>query len=206
MSLALAVRPDGGRDMLGIWIEQTEGAKFWMKVFTDLKTRGCRDILIAVTDGLKGMSEALAAVVPATTLQTVHRPPDSPPSGLCHVEGAQAARVGPPADLHGGERRGGERRPRRVCARRLGREVSHRGRLLAPRLDARHPVLRLSAGRAAGHLHHERARERARATAEDHQDARPFPDRRGGHQADLAGVAEHHGQMGAWAGRLEKRP
>ena len=68
--LALAVRPDGSRDILGIWLEQTEGAKFWMKVFTDLKTRGCQDILIAVTDGLKGMSEALAAVFPATTLQT----------------------------------------------------------------------------------------------------------------------------------------
>jgi putative transposase len=68
--LALAVLPDGSRDILGIWIEQTEGAKFWMKVFTDLKTRGCQDILIAVTDGLKGMSEALAAIFPATTLQT----------------------------------------------------------------------------------------------------------------------------------------
>lgn len=68
--LALAVLPDGTRDILGIWIEQTEGAKFWMKVFSDLKTRGCADILIAVTDGLKGMSEALAAIFPATTLQT----------------------------------------------------------------------------------------------------------------------------------------
>jgi putative transposase len=68
--LALAVLPDGSRDILGIWIEQTEGAKFWLKVFTDLQTRGCHDILIAVTDGLKGMSEALAAVYPATTLQT----------------------------------------------------------------------------------------------------------------------------------------
>jgi transposase-like protein len=68
--LALAVLPDGSRDILGIWIEQTEGAKFWMKVFTDLKTRGCEDILIAVTDGLKGMEEALAAVFPQTTLQT----------------------------------------------------------------------------------------------------------------------------------------
>ena len=68
--LALAVLPDGTRDILGIWIEQTEGAKFWMKVFTDLQARGCQDILIAVTDGLKGMSEALAAIFPATTLQT----------------------------------------------------------------------------------------------------------------------------------------
>src|SRR5215203_3054643 len=68
--LALAVLPDGSRDVLGIWIEQTEGAKFWLKVFTDLKTRGCHDMLIAVTDGLTGMSEALGTAYPATTLQT----------------------------------------------------------------------------------------------------------------------------------------
>jgi putative transposase len=68
--LALAGLRDGTREILGIGIEQTEGAKFWLKVFTDLKTRGGHDILIAVTDGLKGMSEALGAVYPATTLQT----------------------------------------------------------------------------------------------------------------------------------------
>ena len=68
--LALGILPDGSRDILGLWIENTEGAKFWMKVFNDLKTRGCNDILIAVTDGLKGMPEALGAVFPATTLQT----------------------------------------------------------------------------------------------------------------------------------------
>jgi putative transposase len=68
--LALAVLPDGRRDILGMWIEQTEGAKFWLRVFTDLKTRGCDDILIAVTDGLKGMPEALDAAYPRTTLQT----------------------------------------------------------------------------------------------------------------------------------------
>jgi len=68
--LALGVLADGSRDILGIWVENTEGAKFWMKVFNDLKTRGCHDILIAVTDGLAGMGEALAVVYPATTLQT----------------------------------------------------------------------------------------------------------------------------------------
>ena len=68
--LALGVQPDGSREILGLWIENTEGAKFWMKVFNDLKTRGVQDVLIAVTDGLKGMGEALAAVYPATTLQT----------------------------------------------------------------------------------------------------------------------------------------
>ena len=68
--LALAVLPDGRRDVLGIWIEQTEGAKFWLKIFTGLKARGCEDILIAVTDGLKGTPEALEAAFPQTTLQT----------------------------------------------------------------------------------------------------------------------------------------
>jgi putative transposase len=68
--LALGVLADGTRDILGLWIENTEGAKFWMKVFNDLKTRGVGDILIAVTDGLKGIGEALGAVFPATTLQT----------------------------------------------------------------------------------------------------------------------------------------
>jgi putative transposase len=68
--LALGVRRDGLREILGIWIETTEGAKFWMKVFNDLKTRGVNDMLIAVTDGLTGMEQALAAVFPATTLQT----------------------------------------------------------------------------------------------------------------------------------------
>jgi putative transposase len=69
--LALGVRPDGTRDILGLWIENTEGAKFWMKVFNDLKTRGVNDILIAVTDGLKGMAEALGTVFP-----DLHRAPD----------------------------------------------------------------------------------------------------------------------------------
>jgi transposase-like protein len=68
--LALGVLPDGTREILGLWIENTEGAKFWLKVFNDLKTRGVADILIAVTDGLKGIGEALGTVFPAATLQT----------------------------------------------------------------------------------------------------------------------------------------
>ena len=68
--LALGVLPDGTRDVLGIWIEQTEGAKFWLKVFNDLKTRGVGDILIAVVDGLKGLAEAIEVAFPRTTVQT----------------------------------------------------------------------------------------------------------------------------------------
>jgi putative transposase len=68
--LALGVDRDGQRDVLGLWIEQTEGAKFWMKVVNDLRNRGVEDILIAVVDGLKGFPEAIAAVFPKTTVQT----------------------------------------------------------------------------------------------------------------------------------------
>ncbi|WP_414630095.1 IS256 family transposase, partial [Burkholderia cenocepacia] len=68
--LALGIQADGQRDVLGLWIEQTEGAKFWLKVFNELKTRGCQDILIAVVDGLKGLTEAISAAYPRTTVQT----------------------------------------------------------------------------------------------------------------------------------------
>ncbi len=68
--LALGIQADGQRDVLGLWIEQTEGAKFWLKVFNELKTRGCQDILIAVVDGLKGLAEAIGAAYPKTTVQT----------------------------------------------------------------------------------------------------------------------------------------
>ena len=54
MYIALGLLPDR-HAMLGIWIEQTEGAKFWLRVVNELKTRGVQDILIAVVDGLKGL-------------------------------------------------------------------------------------------------------------------------------------------------------
>src|SRR5215831_6541933 len=68
--LALAITMDGEREVLGMWFQDTEGAKFWMQVLTDLKTRGVRDILICCVDGLKGFPEAIEAVFPATTVQT----------------------------------------------------------------------------------------------------------------------------------------
>ena len=67
--VALGVRSDGTKDVLGLWIEQTEGAKFWLRVITELRERGVEDILIAVIDGLKGFPEAIAAVFPRTQVQ-----------------------------------------------------------------------------------------------------------------------------------------
>ena len=68
--VALGVRADGRKEVLGLWIEQTEGAKFWLRVMNELKTRGLEDILIAIVDGLKGFPEAINAVFPQTQVQT----------------------------------------------------------------------------------------------------------------------------------------
>jgi putative transposase len=68
--VALGLNPSGEKDVLGLWIEQTEGAKFWLKVMNDLKARGLNDILIAVVDGLKGFPEAITSVFPQTLVQT----------------------------------------------------------------------------------------------------------------------------------------
>lgn len=68
--LALGMGPDGRRDVLGLWIEQNEGAKFWFKVMNELRNRGVEDILIAVVDGLKGFPEAITTVFPLTSVQT----------------------------------------------------------------------------------------------------------------------------------------
>jgi putative transposase len=68
--LALGVTVDGDRDVLGMWFQETEGAKFSMQVLNDLKQRGVQDILIACVDGLKGFPEAIEAVFPKTTVQT----------------------------------------------------------------------------------------------------------------------------------------
>jgi putative transposase len=68
--LALGVRADGTKEILGLWLEQNEGAKFWLRVMNELKNRGVEDVLIAVVDGLKGFPEAITAVFPQTTVQT----------------------------------------------------------------------------------------------------------------------------------------
>ena len=68
--IALGVQADGTKDILGLWIENTEGAKFWLRVMNELRNRGVGDILIAVVDGLKGFPDAINAVFPLAAVQT----------------------------------------------------------------------------------------------------------------------------------------
>lgn len=67
--LAIGVNIAGIKEVLGIWVEQTEGAKFWLQIMTEIKNRGVNDILIAVVDGLKGLPEAIESVYPSTNVQ-----------------------------------------------------------------------------------------------------------------------------------------
>ncbi len=69
MYVALGVNMDGHKELLGLWLAETEGAKFWLSVLTELKNRGLEDILIACVDGLKGFPDAIAAEYPHTQVQ-----------------------------------------------------------------------------------------------------------------------------------------
>ena len=68
--IALGARADGKKEVLGLWIEQNEGAQFWLRVMNELKNRGVDDIMLAVVDGLKGFPDAITAVFPDTVVQT----------------------------------------------------------------------------------------------------------------------------------------
>ena len=122
--LALGVTVEGERDVLGMWFQETEGAKFWMQVLSELKQRGVADILLCCVDGLKGFPEAIEAIYPNTTVQTciVHLIRHS--LKLRAAAGARAGRPRPEADLHRRRRRrrpGGARGLRRQVGRRASR-------------------------------------------------------------------------------------
>lgn len=68
--VAIGLRPSGHKHVLGLWIGQTEGARFWLRMMNEIKSRGTQDILIAVIDGLKGFAGAITAVFPNTVVQT----------------------------------------------------------------------------------------------------------------------------------------
>lgn len=92
--LGLGVRPDGTQEILGLWIEQTEGARFWLRVLNERRNRGVQDVLIAVVDGLKGFPEAIAAVFPPDPRADLHRASAAQQPGLRALEGSQACRRG----------------------------------------------------------------------------------------------------------------
>ncbi len=110
--VALGVDCDGEREVLGIWWQETEGAKFWLSVLNDLHRRGVQDVLIACVDGLKCFPEAIEAVFPQTWVQNLHRPPHPRQPALRQLPRPQEGHLGAAPDLHRRQRRRRRRRAR----------------------------------------------------------------------------------------------
>ena len=104
--LALGVLPDGRRDVLGIWIEQTEGAKFWLKVFNELRSRGVNDILIAVVDRLEGIGRSDRDRLSPHDRADLHRVSDLQQPGIRKLEASQGGSPSAATDLLRRDRRG----------------------------------------------------------------------------------------------------
>ena len=184
--VALALNGEGEKEVLGLWIEQTEGAKFWLKVMNELKTRGVNDVLIAVVDGLKGFPEAIAHGLSADHGADLHHPSDPQLAGLCVVEGPQAGHARSEGDLSGGNGRGGRRRTRRLRGR-MGQAIPGNRPGVAAGLGACGAAVRLPAGDPQDDLHNERRGKPQSQPAQDHQDPRQLPDRRSSAQTAVSG-------------------
>ena len=178
--IALGVRADGTKEILGLWLEQNEGAKFWLRVMNELKNRGVEDVLIAVVDGLKGFPEAITAVFPDTHRPDLHRPPAAPQPRLRLLQGPQGGRGRAEGHLPGRRRRRRRGRARRLRGGRLGPEIPGHRPELAPRLGRGHPVLRLPGRRPPDPLHHQRHRGAELQAPAGGPGQGPFPERRGG--------------------------
>ena len=163
--IALGILADGTKAILGLWIEQTEGAKFWLRVMNELKNRGVSDILIAVVDGLKGFPEAITTVFPDTVVQTciVHLIRHS--LQFVSWKGPQAGHASAQGNLPGRECRGRPQGPGGVRIRPLGPEIPGHRDELAAQLGACGAVLRLPRRRPPYHLHHQRDRGAERQAA-----------------------------------------
>jgi putative transposase len=192
--LALGVNMEGEREVLGMWFQETEGAKFWMQVLSELKQRGVQDILICCVDGLKGFPEAIEAIFPRTIVQTciVHLIRHS----LKYVPRRQYDQV--VKDLRpiytaidADAAVSGARGVRREMGRQARRD--HPG--LAQRLGTCHAVHGVPARSAPRHLHHQRDRSPQPAAAQSDQDQGALPQRGRRPQADLPGRHQRRAAM-----------
>ena len=182
--LALGITLDGDRDVLGMWFQETEGAKFWMQVLSELKQRGVQDILICCVDGLKGFPEAIEAIFPKTTVQTciVHLIRHS----LKYVprrEREQVARDLKP--IYTAVDADAAQQALEALRREVGHPVPGHHPGVAERLGVRDPVPGVPAGGPPRDLHHERDRSAQPPATQGDQDQGPLPQRRRRPQADL---------------------
>jgi len=146
--LAIGVRCSGHKEILGLWIEQTEGAKFWLRVMSEIRNRGTGDILIAVVDG-QGLPRSHLGGVPRHRGADVHRAPDPLLDAIRLMERAQGDCRHAQAHLQGPQCRTGQAAPGRLRGQLLGQQVPGHRAVLATQLGAGDSVLRLRPHRCA---------------------------------------------------------
>jgi putative transposase len=177
-----------------------EGAKFWLRVLTELKNRGVADLLIAVVDGLKGFPEAITAVFPEIQTCIVHLIRYS--MEFASWKERKAIAAGLKAIYRAGTVEAAQSALEAFDASPWGRKYPAIAAALAAQLGASDPVLCLSPRGAPDHLHHQRDRKFALSGASVGACPRARTDRRSGHQADLAGVARDPTRLENAADRL----
>ena len=175
--VAIGVNLEGHKELLGLWLGQTEGAKFWLSCLTDLKNRGLHDIFVACIDGLSGFAEAIHAAYPQTSVQ------------LCIVHLVRAAlryvstedskaviadlkKIYQAATVVEAEQALG------VFRSSLGREVSDNCQDVACQVDRHHHALRLPAADPQGDLHHQRDRVGQQRDPQVHTEPQDLSQRR----------------------------
>ena len=190
--LAIGVNCHGNKDVLGLWIEQTEGARFWLRVMNELKARGTQDVLIAVVDGLKGLPEAITAAFPECVVQTciVHLLRNSLQFASWRERGAMARALNAIYGAASAEAAGAELD--RFEAGPWGQKYPPVVQIWRRRRAEVIPLLRLLPGGAEAHLHHQCDRGPAQPGTQGGSKQGPFPQRQSGHQADVSGSAKHH--------------
>src|ERR1700726_3116695 len=179
--VAIGVNMQGRKEVLGLWMGQAEGAKFWLQVLTELNNRGLQDIFIACVDGLKGFPEAIETVFPKTQVQLC----------IVHLLRASLNYVSWKQRQHG-------RRSSIAIGRirhQMGSALPDHRSDVAPELGPRHAVFRLSRRDPQSSLHNQRDRIAEHVVAQGHQDSRLVPDRRGCHEIAVHGIGAHRKKM-----------
>ena len=190
--LALGVTVDGARDVLGLWAGEHgdgEGAKFWLRVLSEIKNRGVKDVCMLVCDGLKGLPDAVSAVWDKTIVQTciVHLLRNS--FKIRIEEGLGADRERPQARLHRGVRGRGARPVRRLL-REVGKTVPGYHTALGERVGGIRAIPALRPGDKDGHLHDKCDRVDQCPASAGGECPRSFPDRAGRAQVPVHGDHE----------------
>ena len=193
--LAVGVTLEGEREILGLWWQDTEGAKFWLAVLNDLHQRGVGDVLIACVDGLAGFPEAIAAVFPQAWVQTciVHMIRAS----MRYVSYADRKRLMPDLRrVYSAPNVEEAATPARALRREVGRALSDGRAGMARPVGARHPVPVPTRRSTPRGLHHKRDRGPQPAGPQSDQDPRSLPRRASSNEAHLPRADASRDEMG----------